>query len=301
MTNDRASAQSSREAINASGVLRNALSVDVEDYFHVSALAGTIRRADWDQMEYRAEQSTRTLLKLFDEFDAQATFFVLGWIAKRSPGLVREIHDAGHEVACHGMSHELIYNQTTAAFADETRASKELLEDIIAAPVVGYRAASWSITPKSLWALDIISDLGFQYDSSIFPIRHDRYGIPGATQKPGLIDCPNGNQLVEFPPSTVSISALRLPVAGGGYFRLLPYWVTRFGLRKLNRQLNQPFIFYLHPWEVDPQQPRIDAPWISRFRHYTNLDKTELRLRRLLSEFKCTSALNVLKDIKLLT
>jgi polysaccharide deacetylase family protein (PEP-CTERM system associated) len=250
-------------------------------------------------MEYRAEQSTQRLLDLFAEFDVRATFFVLGWVANRSPALVRAIHDAGHEVACHGMSHELIYTQTPEQFEAETRRSKELLEHIIGAEVCGYRAASWSITRKSLWALDTIQELGFRYDSSVFPIVHDRYGIPGAATVPGLLKTASGKSIVEFPPSTVSMYGVRVPVAGGGYFRLLPYWLVRSGLKKINAS-GQPFIFYLHPWEIDVEQPRIRAPLLSRFRHYTNLDKPELRLRKLLGEFRCTTVRKVLTDLELL-
>lgn len=278
----------------------NALTVDVEDYFQVSAFAKSISRQDWHAMEYRAEANTGKLLEIFDDLDVKATFFVLGWIARKSPQIVRKIQSAGHEVACHGLNHDLIYRQSVAEFARETRESKSLLEDITGEPVYGYRAASWSITSQSLWALNVLNDLEFEYDSSIFPIRHDRYGIPGAPQWPGVVKSPDGRSIVEFPPSTVPILGARLPVAGGGYFRLLPYKVTEYGLRRINQKYRQPFIFYLHPWEVDPGQPKINASWFSRFRHYTNLARTETRLRRLLSEFKCTTARNVLVDIKLL-
>jgi polysaccharide deacetylase family protein (PEP-CTERM system associated) len=280
--------------------LRNAMTVDVEDYFHVSAFSTAIRREQWNGMEYRAERSTQQLLELFAEHGVCATFFVLGWVARRSPDLVRQIHAAGHEVACHGMSHELVYRQTPRQFGEETREAKQLLEELIGARVHGYRAASWSITRQSLWALDTIHELGFSYDSSVFPIRHDRYGIPGASQRPGYLQTPAGYRLIEFPPSTVSMFGIRMPVAGGGYFRLLPYWLTRAGLRRINRLLGQPFIFYLHPWEIDTEQPRIDAGWLSRFRHYTNLDKTAVRLRALLGEFHCTTVRNVLTDLRLL-
>ena len=297
---DNARTEAGRTEKQISTGLRNALSVDVEDYFHVSALAGAIPRSSWDSMEYRVEASTRKLLGLFDDFGASATFFVLGYVARRSPALIREIHEAGHEVACHGLSHELIYRQSPTKFEEETRVSKEILEDIIGDDILGYRAASWSITQDSLWALDIICKLGFRYDSSIFPIRHDRYGIPGASQHAGTISSPGGQEIVEFPPSTVSLPGVRLPVAGGGYFRIFPYSLTRFGLRRINRRAGQPFMFYMHPWEFDPEQPRFDASRLSRFRHYTNLDQTEPRLRRLLGEFQCTSAKNVLADLKLL-
>lgn len=281
-------------------VPRNAMTVDVEDYFHVAALAGVIKKEDWSNMEYRAEASTHRLLDLFAECGIKATFFILGWVGKRSPALIRAIHDAGHEVACHGMSHELIYRQTPEVFAAETRDSKALLEDIVGVPMRGYRAASWSITRQSLWALDIVHDLGFEYDSSIFPIHHDVYGIPGAPKRPGMVSTPQGRQIVEFPPSTASFLGLRVPVAGGGYFRLLPYWLTRQGLHQINRE-GQGFNFYLHPWEVDPDQPRIKAGWVSRFRHYTNLSRTHGRLRRLIGEFRFTTVRNVLGDTGLLS
>jgi polysaccharide deacetylase family protein (PEP-CTERM system associated) len=280
-------------------LLRNAMTVDVEDYFHVAALSKVIGREDWEHMQYRAEDSTRKLLELFARFGVSATFFILGWVAKRSPALIRRIHDAGHEIACHGMSHKLVYEQTPETFAAETRDSKALLEDIIGARVRGYRAASWSITARSIWALDIICDAGFDYDSSIFPIRHDIYGIPGAPRAPGRMTTPSGKQLVEFPPTTISMLGMTLPVAGGGYFRLLPYWFTRMALRQVNRVDRRPFIFYLHPWEVDPEQPRIEAGWRSRFRHYTNLSKTYGRLERLLGEFPCATVHTVLSDLGL--
>jgi polysaccharide deacetylase family protein (PEP-CTERM system associated) len=289
-----------RLAMKAAGALRNAMTIDVEDYFHVAALASVISRADWAGMEYRAEANTHKLLDLFAEKGVQATFFILGWVAKRSPALIRSIHAAGHEIACHGMSHELVYEQTREQFEIETRESKALLEDITGAPVHGYRAASWSITRQSLWALDVVHDLGFQYDSSIFPIRHDLYGIPDAPKRPGLMRTPDGRQIVEFPPSTATMFGVRVPVAGGGYFRLLPYWFTQRGLRQINQRDGQAFIFYLHPWEVDPEQPRVRAGPLSRFRHYTNLRKTQQRLRRLLDEFQFTTARNVLADTGLL-
>lgn len=263
----------------------NAMTVDVEDYFHVAALAQSINRSQWSSMEYRAEQSTRRLLRLFDAAHIKATFFVLGWVAKRSPDLIREIYRAGHEVASHGMSHKLVYNQTPEEFESETRESKALLEDIIGAPVLGYRASTYSITRRSLWALDILHEAGFVYDSSIFPIRHDLYGIPDAPVAPARIDTPKGASIVEFPMSTAQMFGLKVPVSGGGYFRLLPYWLTARGLASLNRA-GRPFIFYLHPWEVDPEQPRIKASWKSRLRHYTNLHRCETRLRRLVSEFQ---------------
>lgn len=288
-----------RQSVMGADSRRNALTVDVEDYFHVSALAGEIKRSSWNSMDYRAESNTDKLLQIFAEFDVRATFFVLGWVAERSPGLVRRIFDQGHEIACHGLSHELIYRQTPEVFASETARARDLLEQAIGGRVFGYRAASWSITKESLWALDTLCDLGFCYDSSIFPIRHDRYGIPDAPQWPGMMVAPSGREIAEFPPSTVNILGTRMPVAGGGYFRIFPYWFTRGGLAKINRDYKQAFMFYLHPWELDPQQPRFNAGLLSRFRHYTNLGKTESRLRRLLTDFRFTTAYDVLKSLNL--
>jgi polysaccharide deacetylase family protein (PEP-CTERM system associated) len=278
----------------------NAMTVDVEDYFHVAALAQSIDRAKWGEMEYRAEASTRRLLDLFEQSNIRATFFVLGWVAKRSPDLVREIARRGHEVASHGMSHKLVFNQTPEEFSSETYESKALLEDLIGAPVLGYRASTYSITNRSLWALDILHEAGFAYDSSIFPIRHDVYGIPDAPQIPSRIPTPKGASMVEFPMSTAPMFGTRVPVSGGGYFRILPYWLTRRGLMKLNTELARPFIFYLHPWEVDPEQPRIRTSWKSRLRHYTNLDRCEARLRRLVGEFRFGRVRDVLTNAALL-
>jgi len=279
----------------------NAMTVDVEDYFHVAALAKSIDKSQWSDMEYRVEGSTRRLLDLFDRQGIHATFFVLGWVARRSPELIREIHRRGHEVASHGMSHDLVYNQTPQIFAAETRESKALLEDIIGAPVLGYRASTYSITKRSLWALDILKEAGFLYDSSIFPIHHDKYGIPDAKQVPALIQTPKGASIVEFPMSTAPYFGLRMPVCGGGYFRLLPFWLTRAGLYKLNHTLRRPFIFYLHPWEIDHGQPRINASMLSRFRHYTNIDKCEARLIRLMQHFRFGRVRDVLRDASLLS
>jgi polysaccharide deacetylase family protein (PEP-CTERM system associated) len=280
--------------MQTASAIQNAMTVDVEDYFHVSALSEVIARKDWDKMEYRAERSTERLLEMFEQQRIKCTFFVLGWVAKRSPKLIRKLHDAGHEVACHGLTHELVYRQTPDVFRDETKQSKAMLEDIIGGPVLGYRAASYSITAQSLWAIDILCELGFKYDSSIFPIAHDRYGIPGAATSPGEFVTAKGNRIVEFPLSTAKLLRWRMPVAGGGYFRLLPYAYTHWGLSKINREDGIPFVFYLHPWEIDPEQPRFAASWLSRFRHYTNLDQCEPRLRRLISEFKFTNMAQVL-------
>jgi len=280
-------------------MIRNALTVDVEDYFHVSAFADAIRRSDWDDRQLRVENNTQRLLELFEGNGVKATFFVLGWVAERLPALVADIAARGHEVACHGYSHQLVYNQTPQLFRDETVRARDLLEDIVQRPVRGYRAASYSITERSRWALDILAEAGFVYDSSIFPVHHDRYGIPGTPQHPYILDTPAGHKLVEFPLSTVSLFGARLPIAGGGYFRLYPYFFSRSGLGRINRG-GRPFIFYLHPWEIDPQQPRVNAGWVSRFRHYNNLHKCEARLQRLLADFSFGTADDVLRGLDLL-
>ncbi|VAW54759.1 FIG004655: Polysaccharide deacetylase [hydrothermal vent metagenome] len=279
--------------------IQNVMTVDVEDYFQVSAFAESIKPDEWDKQPLRVENNTLKLLELFDEYNIKATFFVLGWVAERQKKLVAEIAARGHEVACHGYSHQLVYNQTPEIFKQETVLAKNILEDIIQQPVKGYRAASYSITEKSLWALDILAESGFIYDSSIFPVRHDRYGMPDTPKHPYKLKTPAGHSIIEFPLSTAKVLNYRLPVAGGGYFRLYPYWLSKAGLAQINRQKN-PFIFYLHPWEVDPQQPRISASWFSRFRHYNNLDKCESRLRRLMMDFQFTTSLDVLSNLGLI-
>jgi polysaccharide deacetylase family protein (PEP-CTERM system associated) len=278
----------------------NALTVDVEDYFHVAALAPNIRRDSWDSRESRVVINTQKLLAMFEQFDVRGTFFVLGWVAERYPKLVKEISAGGHEIASHGYSHRLVYEQPLKEFHEETLRSKKLLEDITGSAVVGYRAASYSIVRESLWALDILAELGFAYDSSIFPVHHDRYGIPGAARTPHRMVTPNGSSIVEWPLATATVLGYRLPVAGGGYFRLLPYWFSRWGLASINNRDRWPFIFYLHPWEIDPEQPRVSASRLSRFRHYTNLGKCEDRLRRLLGEFRFGPAKDSLAQLGLL-
>jgi len=264
----------------------NALTVDVEDYFHVAALAPTIDRNSWDSRESRVEANTRRLLAIFEKFDVRGTFFVLGWVAERYPQLVKDIAVDGHEIACHGYSHKLVYEQSPKEFREETRRSKLVLEDIIGFSVLGYRAASFSIVRQSLWALDILAELGFSYDSSIFPVRHDLYGTPNAERTLHRLSTPGGQTVVEWPLSTVRLLGCNLPISGGGYFRLLPYWVSHWGLSSINQRDQHPFIFYLHPWEIDPDQPRLRAGVLSRFRHYTNLDKCEKKLHLLLRHFR---------------
>jgi polysaccharide deacetylase family protein (PEP-CTERM system associated) len=280
--------------LNGAPAMLNAMSIDVEDYFHVAALSDSIPRDTWNGMDARVDLSTRRLLDLLDEADTRATFFTLGWVAERHPELVREIHRRGHEVACHGYSHKLVYEQSPEEFREETQRSKGILEDLVGQPVEGYRAASYSITPKSRWALDILVEAGFEYDSSVFPVRHDLYGMPGAQRFPHVLQTDGGASLVEFPPSTAQVFGQSVPAAGGGYFRLYPYAVSRWLIRRVNNGEGKPAVFYLHPWEIDPGQPRIETNWRSRFRHYNNLDKCEDRLRRLLGDFKMTTCREVL-------
>jgi polysaccharide deacetylase family protein (PEP-CTERM system associated) len=266
----------------------NAMTVDVEDYFHVSVFDGIVPRSQWASMPSRVCANTERLLDIFDAHEVVATWFVLGWVAERRPELVRQIADRGHELASHGYAHRLIYDQTREAFRDDVRRAKALLEDAAGVEVLGYRAPSYSVTPRSLWALDVLIEEGYAYDASIFPIRHDRYGIPISPRRPYVLERPGG-ALMEIPGSTVRLGPINLPVAGGGYFRIFPYAWTRWGIAELNRTEQQPAVFYLHPWEIDPDQPRLPAGWLGRFRHYRNLDRTEERLRMLLSDFEFSS------------
>jgi len=279
----------------------NALTVDVEDYFHVSALSSVIRPDDWSSYDQaRVIKNTQCLLDLFENHNYFATFFVLGWVAERYPELIREIKQRGHEVASHGWSHQLVYQQEPTVFRQETERSKKLLEDITGDMVSGYRAASYSITPKSRWALDILVELGFHYDSSLFPVYHDRSGMPGCDVSPPQLITDAGRKLIEFPLSTKNIFGYRLPVAGGGYFRLFPYWLNRFCWKSINKQ-RKPFVFYLHPWEIDPEQPRVPVSGLSKFRHYNNLDKCYSRLEKMLGDFQFQTMEGVLFELGLLS
>ena len=261
----------------------NYLTVDVEDYFQVSAFEDIVGIDNWGSYTPRVVKNTQRILSLFDKYDVKATFFVLGWVAEKFPDLVKEIDHKGHEIGCHSYYHRLVYNLSPAEFKRDTQEAKEILEQIIGRKVLGYRAPSYSITKRSLWALDILEELGFQYDSSIFPIYHDRYGMPDA---PRFSYKHSGHDLIEYPISTSLIFGRKVPVAGGGYFRLFPYWFTRMALKRVNKLEKQPFIFYLHPWEIDPEQPRMhNAGSVSRFRHYNNLGKTFTRMEKLLKDF----------------
>jgi polysaccharide deacetylase family protein (PEP-CTERM system associated) len=224
------------------------------------------------------------VLDLFDHHGRKGTFFLLGWVVERYPALAREVVSRGHEVACHGYSHQLIYRQSAAVFTEETRRSLDVIEQASQVKVRGYRAASFSITEASRWALDVLVDAGFEYDSSMYPVKHDLYGIDVAARGPHRLHAPNGGTLIEFPMTTCQLAGMSVPVSGGGYFRLYPYALTRALLSRVNGA-GEPFVFYLHPWELDPDQPRIRAGWKSRLRHYTNLKSCEAKLARLLTEF----------------
>lgn len=262
----------------------NAMTVDVEDYFHVSAFDGVVPRSSWATMDCRVEQNTDRLLAIFSDSGIKATFFVLGWVADRYPSLVTRIASGGHEVASHGYAHRLVYDLTPAQFREDIRRSKAVLESAAGAQVQGYRAPSYSITPRSLWALDTLIEEGFIYDASIFPIHHDRYGIPVSARHPYRL-VRTGGELIEAPASTAQWGPFNMPVAGGGYFRIFPYAWTSWGIGRINRREGRPAIFYMHPWEIDPAQPRLPGGLLTRFRHYRNLNLTEARLRRLIAEF----------------
>jgi polysaccharide deacetylase family protein (PEP-CTERM system associated) len=277
----------------------NAMTIDVEDYFHVSAFDGVIARDTWSQRDSRVERNTYRILELFDDATVSATFFFLGCVAEQFPKLVRAVQEEGHEIACHGYSHRLIFRQGRDEFRTETFRAKRILEDLTGEAVAGYRAASFSITQDSIWALDVLAEAGFTYDSSIVPVRHDIYGLRTARPYPHRIGTTAGRSLVEFPPSTASIAGHRLPIGGGGYFRLFPYFFTRSCLDTINTGHGMPFTFYLHPWEIDPDQPRINAGWKSRFRHYNNLHKCEQRLERLLRDFRFGTMSAVLESMQL--
>ncbi|OPY91679.1 MAG: Peptidoglycan deacetylase [Syntrophus sp. PtaU1.Bin208] len=319
----------------------NALTIDLEDYYMVSAFESVVKREDWHRYESRIERNTYRVLEILDETKppspdrqdgpdrthgpaqftsptslmpggVKATFFCLGWVGERYGHLIREIVSRGHEIACHGYDHQLVYRMTPEQFREDVLISKRILEDASGTKVIGYRAPSYSITQESLWALDILGEEGYRYDSSIFPIHHDRYGIPTAPRFPFLVKL-NGNGgdgtglsadfeqlrprdpgrgdshdgcIVEVPISTVRLMGFNIPISGGGYMRLFPYGVIRQGLSKINNVENQPFVFYLHPWEFDPEQPRMNhlSP-LSRFRHYINLDGTADKLKNLLRDF----------------
>lgn len=295
----------------------NALTIDVEDYFQVHAFSKTIRVEDWPRYECRVERNTCKILDILSKYGIRATFFILGWVGERYPDLVRKIAEQRHEIASHGYCHELVGNQTPDEFRADVAKTKQILEGITGKEVTGYRASTYSITKKTSWALRVLAEEGYKYDSSIFPVHHDVYGFPGAPRFPFRVNS-NGHartlfpspppeapsfmgeargegDLWEFPISTVRLLGQNLPVAGGGYFRLFPYWFIRKSLKHINDAEGNAFIFYVHPWEFDPGQPKINgAPLKARFRHYLNLEKVENRFRSLLQDFQFAAVTDVI-------
>jgi polysaccharide deacetylase family protein (PEP-CTERM system associated) len=261
----------------------NGLSVDVEDYFQVSALAPHIARSEWDRIPCRVEANVDRLLDLFRETDTRATFFTLGWIAERYPDMVRRIVADGHELASHGYAHLRAHDQSHNEFLSDIVRAKEILEDLAGVAVIGYRAPSFSISAKNLWAFDCILEAGYKYSSSVYPVKHDHYGMPDAPRFPYR----PRDGLLEIPITTVQAMGRNLPAGGGGYFRFAPYAISSWAIRRVNHHEKRGVIFYFHPWEIDPQQPRVSGIGLkTRFRHYVNLAQMEPRLRRLTNEFK---------------
>jgi len=276
--------------------MQNAFTVDVEDYFQVSAFEKNIARESWDDYPHHVVENTVRILDLLAEKEVTGTFFILGWVADRYPDLVRKIADVGHELASHSYWHRLVYELTPDEFREDLRRSKRAIEDAAGVAVTSYRAPSFSITQKSIWSLDVLAEEGFTSDSSIFPIVHDRYGIPGAKTEIHKLETKSG-ALWEFPPSIRKFAGMNLPVSGGGYFRIYPYPFTANSFRRINNRQNRPFMFYIHPWEIDPDQMRMDfVSRSTRFRHYTNLKSTHSKLCRLLSDFPFTTMGNVIKN-----
>jgi polysaccharide deacetylase family protein (PEP-CTERM system associated) len=278
------SAETEHGRAGAAVPIVNAMTVDVEDYFHVEAFARTIDALDWDELPRRVERNTDTLLEAFAAAGVNATFFTLGWVAERHPELVRRIVNQGHELASHGNRHMRADKQTPDEFRADVRQAKRTLEDAGGVSVRGYRAATFSIGEKNWWVHEVLAEEGYTYSSSVFPVRHDLYGVPNAPRGPFRLGT---SGVTEVPLTTVRLFERNLPCAGGGYFRLLPYCYSRWALRRVNEKERMPGIFYLHPWEIDPDQPRrSQAPLKSRLRHYTNLSRTQGRLRRILHEFR---------------
>lgn len=274
----------------------NALTVDVEDYFMVSAFSDVVRYDDWQNYESRIEKNTSKVLDVFDEHGVKATFFILGWVAKRHPGLVYEIKKRGHELACHSYSHRLAYDLKPDEFREDTRVSKRIIEDASGERIFGYRAPSYSITKDSLWTLDILTEEGFGYDSSIFPIHHDRYGIPEFGRFSTEIETKGAGRILEIPLSTVRLFGRNIPIAGGGYMRLFPLRFLQWGIRTINRDESQPAVIYFHPWEIDTGQPRLNGSRLSSFRHHINIHKTLPKLESLLKAFRFAPIKEVFSD-----
>jgi polysaccharide deacetylase family protein (PEP-CTERM system associated) len=265
--------------------MKNALTIDLEDYFHVSAYSQQVRMEDWDSYPSRVERNTDRLLELLAERNCLATFFVLGWVAEKKPEVVARVAAAGHEIACHSMLHRSIFDLSPREFREDTRRAKAVIEQTTGKRVVGYRAPSFSVTKRSFWALDILVEEGFSYDSSIFPVEHPSYGIPDAPRTPYWINTPSG-PILEFPMPTLALGTRRSPIGGGAYLRLLPYSYTLRSIRYLNQHEKLPVCVYVHPWELDPAQPRMGGSLTARARHYFGLGGTETKLRKLLRDLE---------------
>jgi polysaccharide deacetylase family protein (PEP-CTERM system associated) len=276
------STDTSAESAGITGMVTDGLSVDVEDYFHVEAFADNIGRDRWDTFPSRVHRNCERILDIFEKHGWHATFFVLGWVAERDPALVRKIAQAGHELACHSYAHRRVFSLQPEEFREDLRRARGLIEEAAGVQVVGYRAPTFSIVRRSVWAMEILAEEGFLYDSSIFPIRHDLYGYPEFPRFLQRIELPTGRQIFEVPMSTIRLGGLNWPLGGGGYLRLLPMTYTSWAIRRIHRQDRQPFILYLHPWELDPEQPRLSGRWKSKLRHYTGLRGMEARLEKLL-------------------
>ncbi|WP_166820452.1 XrtA system polysaccharide deacetylase [Thalassoroseus pseudoceratinae] len=275
---------------------RHAFTVDVEDYYQVSGFAKTVPFGDWASYPSRVVENTQRVLSLLERHAVRGTFFILGWVAERHPELVRDIQAAGHEIGCHSYAHQIVYELSPDEFRDDLRRGRDILAEITGEPIVSYRAPSFSITDRSLWALETLAEEGFTIDASIYPIRHDRYGIPRADLVPHRIQTDAG-MLWEFPGTCCSWGRFKLPVGGGGYLRLFPRWVTERGLHSIENRHQRVFGVYVHPWELDPDQPRLPARLLTRIRHYRNLNATEHRLERLLERFEFTTISDVLADV----
>lgn len=271
----------------------NALTIDVEDWFQVTAFDRSIRLDEWERCEVRVGDNVRRILDILSEERIDATFFVLGWIAERFPEIVRSIYDAGHEVATHGYDHRMVSQLAPREFESDVTKSIRAIEQITNTPVLGYRAPSYSIVEETSWAWEVLIELGLRYSSSVFPINHDRYGIPWAPRHPFVLRTNGTGRLVEFPLSTISVMGRNLPVAGGAYLRLYPYWFIRWGLSRINGE-GMPAVVYFHPWEIDPGQPRQRVGLVSQLRHYTNLRRMEQKIRALLRDFEFASVGRVL-------
>lgn len=275
--------------------MKNALSFDLEDYYHVNAFE-SVNREKWGEYTSRVVQSTQRVLGLLDQAGCKATFFTLGWVAENYPELIHEIAERGHEVACHSDKHRRIFEMSVSEFREDTRVAKERLEQIIGHAIIGYRAPSFSITRASLWAFEILAELGFRYDSSIFPVNHPNYGMPRGPRRPFRVPTSSG-AIVEFPMPTLELAGSRSPIGGGAYLRLLPYWYTRWGLKFVNEREGQPACVYVHPWEIDPKQPRMKGSVTARMRHYMGLRGLENKLRGLLRDFEFQSLGDLIEEM----